>query len=122
MQYQKLKDYYLQCLKVDFVFHDIIYLLNQVHGFEETREHVEFTYLLFSRCFFEMSQLNTIIEQGNFSSKAQNILVNCIKRQTLSLYVQIKEGWEKICSTIHEFENSIKSRVLDRLSLLFNSG
>lgn len=68
-----------------------------------------------------MSQLNTIIEQGNFSSKAQNILVNCIKRQTLSLYIQVKEGWENICNKIQDFENSIKSRVLDRLSNFFNS-
>jgi hypothetical protein len=69
-----------------------------------------------------MSQLNTIMENGNFSSKAQNILFNCIKRQTLSLYVQVKEGWEAICNKIQEIENSMKSIFLDRLSLLFNSG
>jgi hypothetical protein len=95
IQYEKLRNYYLQCLKVDFIYYDIIAQLNEMEKLKEEREFVEFMYLLISRCFFEMSQLNVITKNNVFKSKSQNVLISCIKRQTAHLYSDVKRSWEK---------------------------
>jgi hypothetical protein len=120
LQYQQLRDYYLQCLKVDFVYYDIICILSEIPAFESSREHVEFLYLLFSRCFFEMSQLHVITQKTLFKSRSQNVLIACIKRQTVTLYGKIKSGWEAICEKMEKQESEIINLVFDKFSKFFN--
>jgi hypothetical protein len=44
-----------------------------------------------------MSQLQIITHNGNFDTRAQSILIECIKRQTNTLYTAVKKNWEYIC-------------------------
>jgi hypothetical protein len=118
--YEQLKNYYLQCLKVDFVYYDIILIINQIPDFHDSREHVEFLYLLFSRCFFEMSQLHVITQNSGFSSRSQSVLVSCIKRQTHNLYTHVKQSWNNICKAMESQESKLINTFFDKISKIFD--
>jgi chaperonin cofactor prefoldin len=64
-EYKFLNNYYLQCLKVDFVYYEIVKVMKELPSLEQDRKNVEFMYLLVSRCFFEISQIKTLKELPN---------------------------------------------------------
>lgn len=68
-------------------------MLKTIPELKEERDLVEFMYLLISRCFTEMSQLNVIIKKDTFQSKSQSVLISCIKKQTEYLYQDVRKDW-----------------------------
>jgi hypothetical protein len=88
-EYLQIKQYYEGCLKVDFIIRDIVQPLIDNSYFDiAERESIELVYLLSSRCFAEISKVNFQTESRR-PSAYHNLLVDCVKRATSTLYAQV---------------------------------
>jgi hypothetical protein len=112
-----MKKYYLECLKVEFIYIHIIKALPTT----KERYLVELMNLLIGSCFTSLSRLKQLQNQKNKDSPYQNLLESCVSKATVSLYESVRRLWKEYSALLTEIETSKMNIVFDVFKKLANS-